>query len=67
VNLETALLNKLKAAQSEFALDALKRPAAKDAFEYGYRVGMVSGYEAAINLLLTLLDEERNGERDALR
>lgn len=67
MNLETALLNRLKAAQAEFALESLKRPHSRDTFEYGLRVGTVAGYEAALNLLLSLLDEERNGERDALR
>ena len=62
--LETQLLNRLKAEQQTFALEALKRPVERDAFEYGYRVGMVAGYEAAITALLTLLDEERNHDRD---
>lgn len=54
------LLNRLKAEQSKFATEALTRPDRRDAFEYGLRVGTVAGYEAAINILLTLLDEERN-------
>ncbi len=52
------LFNRLKADQQSFALDALRRPQARDAFEYGYRVGMVAGYETAINLILQLLKEE---------
>jgi hypothetical protein len=62
--IESQLLNRLKAEQQQFALDALKRPVNRDAFEYGYRVGMVAGYEAAIKALLEMLDEERNGDRD---
>ena len=62
--LETQLLNRLKAEQQNFALEALKRPVERDAFEYGYRVGMVAGYEAAIKALLDLLDDERHGDRD---
>ena len=58
MNFETRLLNRLKAEQAAFALDALKRPQTRDTFEYGYRVGMVAGYEAAINSLLSLIDEE---------
>ncbi len=50
---------------SEYALEALKRPQKRDTFEYGYRVGMVAGYEASIDILLNLIDEDRNG-RDEL-
>jgi hypothetical protein len=64
VNLETKLLNRLKVEQQTFALTALKRPIDKDAFEYGYRVGLVAGYEAAINVLLKLIDEEQTGDND---
>jgi len=64
VSLESQLLNRLKAEQQQFAVDALKRPVERDAFEYGYRVGMVAGYEAAINVLLKLLDEEKNLDND---
>lgn len=62
--IEDRLLGKLKADQQVFAFEALKRPVERDAFEYGYRVGMVAGYEAAIKVLLDLLDDERNGDRD---
>lgn len=62
--IEDRLLGKLKADQQQFSLDALKRPVTRDAFEYGYRVGMVAGYEAAIKALLELLDDERHGDRD---
>ena len=64
MSLESKLLNRLKAEQQQFAVDALKRPVERDAFEYGYRVGMVAGYEAAINVLLNLLDEEKNLDND---
>jgi hypothetical protein len=42
----------------------LRRPQTRDTFEYGYRVGMVAGYEAAIHVLLNLLDEEKNFDND---
>lgn len=61
---EDRLLAKLKVDQQSFAFEALKRPVERDAFEYGYRVGMVAGYEAAIRALLDLLDDERHGDRD---
>lgn len=64
MNIEQQLLNRLKAEQQTFALTALQRPQTRDTFEYGYRVGMVAGYEAAINVLLSLLDEEKHGNND---
>lgn len=64
MNFETMLLSRLKTAQQEFAFEALKHPQNRDAFEYGHRVGVVEGYEAAINLLLNLVNEDKYGERD---
>jgi hypothetical protein len=64
VNIEQQLLNRLKAEQQTFALEALQRPQTRDTCEYGYRVGMVAGYEAAINVLLSLLDEEKHVGND---
>ena len=64
MNLETILMNRLKAEQQNFALEALRRPQERDTFEYGYRVGMIAGYEAAINVLLTTIDENKNGNND---
>lgn len=64
MNVVDQLFNRLKADQQSFALDALKRPQTRDTFEYGYRVGVVQGYEAAINVLLQLLKEERDDDPD---
>ena len=64
MNFETQLLVRLKEEQQQFALDALRRPQERNAFEYGYRVGMVAGYESAIDVLLSLIDEEQYGEKD---
>ena len=64
MNVESQLLNRLKAEQQSFAVEALMRPQTRDTFEYGYRVGMVAGYEAAINVLLNLLDQEKNLDND---
>lgn len=64
MSIEARLLNTLKVKQQEFALESLKRPQNRDTFEYGYRVGVVAGYEAAINVLLAILDEERNSDKD---
>lgn len=64
MNVEARLLARLKAEQAQFALDALRRPVERDGFEYGYRVGVVAGYEAAIRSLLTLFDEEKNSDQD---
>jgi|TARA_Y100000361_G_C11098764_1_gene310667 hypothetical protein len=62
MNIEQKLLNLLKEEQATFALDALKRPQDRDNFEYGYRVGVVAGYEEAINVLLKLTEEEKYGD-----
>lgn len=64
MNFETQLLVRLKEEQQQFALDALRRPQERNAFEYGYRVGVVAGYESAINVLLSLINEEQYGEKD---
>ena len=64
MNVESQLLNRLKAEQQSFAVEALRRPQTRDTFEYGYRVGMFAGYEAAIDVLLNLLDEEKNLDND---
>ena len=64
MNIELQLLNRLKVEQQSFAVDALRRPQNRDSFEYGYRVGVVAGYEAAINILLQLLKEEKDGDPD---
>ena len=64
MNIETKLLNALKAEQQQFAIDALKRPIERDAFEYGYRVGVVACYESAVNVLLKLVDEEKHLDND---
>ena len=64
MNIESQLLNRLKAEQQSFAVTALRRPQTRDTFEYGYRVGMFAGYEAAINVLIKLIDEEHHGDND---
>lgn len=62
MSIESQILSRLKDEQQKFALDALKRPQNRDAFEYGYRVGMIAGYEAAINVLFDILDKEKNSD-----
>ncbi len=64
MNIETQLLNALKAEQARFATEALKKPQNRDAFEYGHRVGVLDGLERAVNVLLKLLDEEKNSDPD---
>ena len=64
MNLETKLLNALKVEMQQFALQALKRPVDRDAFEYGYRVGTIAGLESAVNVLLKLVDEEKHVDND---
>lgn len=64
MNFETKLLNRLKAEQAQYALEALKRPQERDAFEYGHRAGKIAGYEAAIEVLINLTKEEQHGNND---
>jgi hypothetical protein len=64
MQINNKLLSLLKTRQAEFALEALQKPQNRDAFEYGYRVGMVAGYEASIDILLNLLDEEKYSDND---
>ena len=64
MSFEASLLARLKAEQAQFALDALRRPVQRDSFEYGYRVGVVAGYEAATALLLKQLEEEKTSGND---
>ena len=64
MNFETQLLARLKEEQQSFALEALRRPQERNAFEYGHRVGTIAGYEAAIDVLLKLVNEEQYGEKD---
>jgi hypothetical protein len=64
MTIETQLLNKLKSTQASYAIDALKAPGGKQEFDFGYRCGYISGLESAIAILLSLYDEEENGDRD---
>jgi hypothetical protein len=58
------LLNRLKAEQASYALEALRKPGTKTEFEFGHRCGYLVGLDKAIDILLKALDEERHGERD---
>lgn len=64
MTVETQLLNKLKSTQASYAIDALKAPGNKQEFDFGYRCGYISGLESAISILLSLYDEEKNGDDD---
>lgn len=64
LSIDSKLLNRLKAEQAQYALQALRHPNTRDGFEYGYRCGVFNGLEKAVEVLLTLLDEERNGNSD---
>ncbi len=58
------LLNRLKAEQQQYALEAMSRPIARDAFEYGYRSGVVAGLAAAEEILINLINEQKYGSDD---
>lgn len=64
MSFESELLNQLKVQQQEYALESLKRPSTRDAFEYGYRVGVVAGLERAVDLLLEMVRKERDDDKD---
>ncbi len=64
MNIESKLLNRLKESQLKYSVDSLKQPVQRDAFEYGHRTGVVAGYEAAINVLLQLIDEDKYRDND---
>jgi hypothetical protein len=64
MNIETMLLNAIKAAQQNYALEALMRPQARDTFEYGYRAGVIAGLGVAENILLNLIKEQKEGNND---
>lgn len=56
-------INALKQAQNEFAIEALRRPAEKTEFGHGYAVGVVAGYEMAMDLLINMeKKEEKDGQ-----
>jgi hypothetical protein len=61
VRLES-LLQRLETEQARLAAEALKQPAARDAFEYGRVIGMYAGLELAkASLLAAVADEEDRG------
>jgi hypothetical protein len=64
MNLETALLNKLKSLQAQYAVDALRSPSDKSEFDFGYRVGYFAGMERAIECLLSVVEDEKYSDPD---
>lgn len=64
MNIDSMMLDRLKAEQAAYAVEALRNPGGRLEFDFGYRVGVVTGLERAITVLLNLLDEERNGNPD---
>lgn len=61
---EQLFLNRLKAEQQSYALQALSQPNLKTEFEYGYRSGVVAGLGKAEEILLSMLKDERDNDRD---
>lgn len=58
------LLQRLKAAQQTHATEALRHPGNKTEYDFGFRVGVMAGLDRAEAILLALLDEERNSDKD---
>ncbi len=54
---EAHLLHLLKEEQVKFAVQALKQPAQRDAFEYGHRAGIYAGLDLAIALITRTLED----------
>jgi len=61
---ESMILLRLENLKSTYALDALRAPVDKDAFEYGLRVGAIKGIELAIEKLQELFDEFKKADTD---
>lgn len=59
---EARLLHLLKEEQSRFAVQALRQPAQRDAFEYGHRVGFYAGLEQAVTVLLKAIEADNTKE-----
>ena len=62
MNIETALLNRIKAEQAEYAVQALKQPGGKSEYDFGFRCGYLAGLDHALNTLFSMLDQhEKDG------
>jgi len=57
---EAQLLGRIKDEQAKYALAALRQPDKKDAFEYGYRVGVLAGMEQVVGVMMKMLEEENS-------
>lgn len=64
MNIETRLLNRIKAAQAEYAIQALKLPGEKREFDFGFRCGYTAGLEAALSVLFELVEEDKRDDKD---
>lgn len=62
--MEQILLARLKAEQQQYALQALQLPNLRTEFEYGQRSGVIAGLEKAIEVLIGLVKEERDDDKD---
>jgi len=60
---EGQLIGRLKALKANIAESAMTAPSG-DAFMYGKAVGMYAGVDAALGAVETMLDEEKERERE---
>ena len=58
--IEVQIIGRLKDEQVKYAQQALKHPDKRDAFEYGYRVGVLAGLESAIGVITKAIEEENS-------
>lgn len=56
-------LGLLKSEQAKYAMESLQRPARRDEFEYGERCGHLAGLLRAEQLLLQLIEDDKNESR----
>ena len=54
------IVMKLQKEQAELAAAALRRPNARDAFEYGRVSGQYAGIERAIEIIMSTMKEEED-------
>jgi hypothetical protein len=58
---EGRLISRLKKAQQEIAMQAMLNPPQRDTYSLGQASGMVIGLEEAVNEIINMVKEDRDG------